>query len=162
MIALEEVMAQTGYNDSAIRGWMDKLKIKQLEDWSGRPAVAEEDATRVLLAIREAGREHAQLEQAYEIYRQDLERRKHDAGEEAFVANLRKHLANQHSAAARIDENGDGGYAFYGGLSNTALPIGGAAYTEANEVAAQAREEYARKHPLEDFDTFAKRWRKKR
>ena len=46
MIAIEEMTNQTGHNPSAIRSWMDKLRIKELEDWLGRPAVAEQDATR--------------------------------------------------------------------------------------------------------------------
>ena len=159
-VAIEEITSQTGYNDPAIRGWIDKLRIKQLEDWSGRPAVAEQDATRIILAIREAGREHAQLEQDYELFRKNWERQKHDAGEEAFQAHLAKHLEDQRAAATRID--GDETYAFFGGLGATTLPIGGGAYAAANEAAHAAREEYARRHPMEDWDTFAKRWRKRR
>ena len=115
---------------------------------------------RIHLAIREAGREHAQLTEDYENYRKAWERQKHDAGEQAFQEHLAKHLENQRVAATRIDR--DETYAFFGGLGATTLPIGVGAYAAANEAAHGAREEYARNHPMEDWGIFAKRWRKKR
>ena len=158
MVEIEELAVKVGNVPEAIHGWMGRLGIKSHQDWAGRDVVEEKDTKRILDAIRDARLESAELHEGYARYQQEWERQRRDAGEEAFTASLRKAMERQHAMAASPPS----GYAFYGGLDATALPVGGHVYTEANGAAAEARAEFQRKHPLELFDEFQRHWRKKR
>jgi hypothetical protein len=134
--------------------WIRKLGVKVETDWSGREAVGEPDARKLLEAIRAAGREAAELHQAFEVHCRDWERRQHEAGELEFQRFIGEVLTQQRTSVLGTD------YAYYGGQTTLAQPLGGAAYSEANDVAAAARESFAQREPRKTFDEFEKRWRK--
>ena len=85
----------------------------------------------------------------------------HAVGEKAFQEYLEDALEQQR-AGADPDKLTNRGYAYYGGLATLPVPLGGAAYTQANAAAAAAREEFKQKNPPQSFDDFARGWKKRR
>lgn len=144
-----------------IHYWARELGLKVYEDWGGREALADEDAHRILVAIRGAQQESAELHEAHERYLKEWQAQQHAVGEKAFEEYLVDAVQKQR-AAADPDKLANRGYAFYGGLDSLPLPLGGTAYAQANNAAAAARDEFKKKNPPQSFDDFARGWKKKK
>jgi hypothetical protein len=156
IVTVEEVASRANVPLALVNGWADKLSVTIQHDWSGRPAITEEDATRLLGAIREAGRQAAELQRAYELYESDWKRRQHEEAEAEFQRFIVQALEEQRAAVPSSE------YAYYGGAAQLAVPFGGAVYTAANEVASAVRAEFAQREPLQSLDQFERRWKKGR
>lgn len=152
LIPLSDVGGHVGTTASHIRHWADRLNIPVAEDWAG---VSDADARKIIAAFTEAARANAELHSAYEDYCRDWERRRRELGEESFQSYLGEALQTQRTSIPT-------GFAFMGGLTSIAQPLGGAVYTQANEAAAGARADFERREPRKSLDEFEKSFKKGR
>ncbi len=151
LIPIEEVAGRAGHGPAGIQGWASRLGIKLERDWAARECVPESGASQIVEEIRTAGREAAELHQAYELYSQDWQRRQHEAGESAFQDFLGAALDQQRTSVLET------GYAYMGGVDRIAQPLGGAVYTQGNQAAAEAREAFAQHERKLSFDEFKRK-----
>ena len=100
------------------------------------------------------GRAAAELHQDYRRYLDDWQRQQHEAGERAFQDHLKAALEHQTSKSL------PSGYAYFGGLSSLAQPLGANVYESANGSAQAAREQFEKKNPRQTFDELERRWKK--
>ena len=149
-VPLSELEAQTGWPYPGISSWIDRLGIERLSDWANREAVSDADARRLIAEIQTANEESASLHQNYYAYLDQRERDKRAAGEAAFqvaVNRLAKEQVEFFNTSAE-----------YAGVTGSLpIPLGGAAFSEANGIAAEEREKYERKHPQLTIEQFGKR-----
>ena len=152
LVPLTDLAARLNMPGQSVIQWAQQLKMKTTENWAGLPAISEADARKLIAAVEQSGRESAELHAAYEAYLQDWERRQRAAGEEAFQDFLEKALKHQRERAL------PSGYAFYGGVENLYQAAGAGVYVEANQRAAAAREEFAKRNPrINDIYVYEKK-----
>ena len=156
LVLIEDIAGSVGHVPEAVRAWCRRLGVEVRRDWADREAVTDSDAGKIRSEIERVGRESAELHRDFERYETDWRRRKHEAGEQAFQRFVSEALQQQ-----RAKTPGEG-YAFYGGWDQIAVPVGGDTYTTANNVAEEARQEFARREPRLSFEQFEKRWRRRR
>ena len=137
----------------AVRVWAEKLGLECRRDEVGREWIAAPDGLRIVEEIRRAGREAAELHQAYEAYLEDWDRQQLEVGEEVF----QRVLVNEHQRQAVSTPDS---YAFVGNAE--LLAPGPRVHEFANREAAAAREAWARKHPRMDFGRFERKWKRGR
>jgi hypothetical protein len=131
LIPIEEVAGRAGHGPAGIQGWASRLGIKLERDWAARECVPESGASQIVEEIRTAGREAAELHQAYE-HSQDWQRRQHEAGESAFQDFLGAALDQQRTSRRPV-------------------------YTQGNQAAAEAREAFAQHERKLSFDEFKRK-----
>jgi hypothetical protein len=152
LVPLMDLASRLNVPGDFVIGWVQRLKIKTEHNWAGFPAISEPDARKLIAAAEQSGRESAELHSAHEAYLQDWARRQRDAGEEAFTAYVDAALEHQRARAL------PNGYAFYGGLEHLWQPVGAGTYADANQRAAAARSEFAKRNPkITDIYEFEKR-----
>ena len=134
--------------------WADRLCLTYHRDDSGREWIAESDGRRIIEEVRRAGREAAELHEAYQRYLDEWDQQRRQAGEDVYQRVLLEEYNRQLAARMPAD------FAFVGGRER--LGPGPQARAFANSEAQAARVAWERKHPQQTFDQFERKWRKGR
>lgn len=152
-IPIDWIACELGYLPATVLEWADRLGIKRRTDDSGRECVADPDGRRIIEEARLAGREAAELHEAFQRYLDRWDEEWREAGEEAYRGALTEQYQHQVNTMPK-------GFAFYGGGDR--LGPGPQARAFANAKAAEARVVWERKNPRMDFNQFEKKWRRRR
>lgn len=152
-IPIDWIARELGHLPDSVLEWADRLGVKHRTDDSGRECVTERDGRRIIEEIRRAGREAAELHEAFQRYLDQWDEQRRQAGEDAYQRALIEQYQRQVSTTPQ-------GFAFYGG--SDWLGPGPQARGFANAKAAEARVAWERKNLKLDFDQFEQQWRKGR
>jgi hypothetical protein len=151
-VLLARLAAGFGGSIDGATYWVRQVRGKIEHDGAGRPVVSLATADKALEAFQEHAAESARLQSEYDHYLRERQQQLDTVAEEAFQREGAAQLKREHQAMRDSTT-------IWVGLPQTISPAGRAIVRRA---ADEARERFEREHPLQTFEEFEKKRRKKR
>jgi hypothetical protein len=150
-VLLARLAAGFGGSIDAAVYWVRQIRGKIEHDGAGRPVVSLATADRALERFQKHAAESARLQSEYDRYLRERQQQLDTVVEEAFQRAGVAQLAREHQAMRDSTTH-------WVGLPLTISPAGRAIVQRATD---EARERFEREHPLQTFEEFEKKRRKR-